>query len=111
MTLFLTSSSNVSAPVGQCLTQSSAASCRPSASGPSSGTPNLYADLSANSALRALRRDSRHAVEFLETHREKLLFGRDIYGTALRDFLATLDLAAETVESISHRNARRLVPV
>ncbi len=73
--------------------------------------PNLFADLSANSALRALRRDSRHTVEFIETYREKLLFGRDIYGTALRDFLATLDLSAETVESISHLNARRLVPV
>lgn len=73
--------------------------------------PNLYADLSANSALRALKRDSRHAVEFIETHREKLLFGRDIYGTALRDYLATLDLSAETEEYISHRNARRLVPV
>ena len=72
---------------------------------------NLYADLSANSALRALKRDSRHAAEFIETHREQLLFGRDMYGTALRDFLATLDLSAETVENISHRNARRLVPV
>lgn len=73
--------------------------------------PNLYADLSANSALRALRRDSGHATEFIETHREKLLFGRDMYGTGLCDFLATLDLSAETVEIISHRNARRLVPV
>jgi len=73
--------------------------------------PNLYADLSANSALRALRRDSGHATEFIEAHREKLLFGRDMYGTDLCDFLATLDLSAETVEIISHRNARRLVPV
>ena len=39
--------------------------------------PNFYADLSAGSALNALRRDEAHAREFLARHENKLLFGTD----------------------------------
>jgi len=71
---------------------------------------NLAADLSASSALRALRRGPGHAEEFLTRYSRRLLFGRDIYGTQLHDFLQTLDLSPETRDDIYWRNAERLVP-
>jgi predicted TIM-barrel fold metal-dependent hydrolase len=39
--------------------------------------PNMFADLSAGSALNALRRDEAHAREFIARHENKLLFGTD----------------------------------
>lgn len=39
--------------------------------------PNLYADLSANSARNALARDARFSAAFLNRHQDKLLFGSD----------------------------------
>ena len=39
--------------------------------------PNFFADLSAGSALNALRRDEAHAREFLARHESKLLYGSD----------------------------------
>lgn len=39
--------------------------------------PNFFADLSAGSALNALRRDEVHAREFLTRHESKLLYGSD----------------------------------
>jgi predicted TIM-barrel fold metal-dependent hydrolase len=39
--------------------------------------PNVYADLSAASGLKALARDRNHAREFIARHRDKLLFGTD----------------------------------
>ena len=71
--------------------------------------PNLYADLSAGSGLGALRRDPEHALDFLNTYRDRLLFGRDIYGGALQAFLAGLDLPAETRDAIYQGNASKLI--
>jgi len=71
--------------------------------------PNLYADLSAGSALRALQRDSGYAKEFLERFKDRLLFGRDIYGGELQAFLGTLALSQETRDAIFHANATRLL--
>ena len=39
--------------------------------------PNLYGDLSANSGNNALSRDPAFTVEFLQRHRDKLMFGSD----------------------------------
>ena len=39
--------------------------------------PNCFADLSAGSALNALRRDEAHAREFIARHPDKLLYGSD----------------------------------
>jgi len=71
--------------------------------------PNLYADLSAGSGLGALKRDPGHALHFLNTYRERLLFGRDIYGGALLAFLGGLDLPDETWDAIYHDNAAKLL--
>ncbi len=70
--------------------------------------PNLRADLSAASALRALARDHRHAIDFLVRFRERLFFGRDYYGGDLNAFLQGLELDRETVACLFHRNAERL---
>lgn len=72
--------------------------------------PNLHADLSAGSALKALKRDPTHAREFLTRFAGRLLFGRDYYGGELLEFLQALELPAEVEEAIYRGNAARLVP-
>jgi predicted TIM-barrel fold metal-dependent hydrolase len=71
--------------------------------------PNLFADLSAGSGLNALRRDPLHARQFLERYADRLLFGRDIYGSELQDFLRTLTLSSETSRRIFSDNAKQLI--
>jgi predicted TIM-barrel fold metal-dependent hydrolase len=71
---------------------------------------NLCADLSAGSALYALKRDPKHAKAFLIRFADRLLFGRDYYGGDLLDFLSSLELPVEIQEKIFYRNALRLVP-
>jgi predicted TIM-barrel fold metal-dependent hydrolase len=71
--------------------------------------PNLYADLSAGSALNGLKRDAAHARAFLLRFADRLLFGRDYYGGDLHAFLQSLDLPADVQQKIYHDNARRLV--
>ena len=71
--------------------------------------PNLYADLSAGSALNALARDRAFSAAFLVEFQDKLLFGRDYFDTRLMDFLLELDLPAAVFEKISWRNAQGLL--
>ncbi|MCG3148640.1 MAG: hypothetical protein PCFJNLEI_02085 [Verrucomicrobiae bacterium] len=70
---------------------------------------NLYADLSAGSGRTALKRDPKHAVEFLTRYHDRLLFGRDCFGQETHDFLKTLKLPKRVRENIYYRNAERLV--
>lgn len=71
--------------------------------------PNLYADLSAGSALRALGADTAYAREFILRYQDRLLFGRDYYGGELIEFLQRLDLPAEVWRKIGRVNAERLL--
>jgi predicted TIM-barrel fold metal-dependent hydrolase len=71
---------------------------------------NLFADLSAGSALGALKRDPAHAREFLCRFSQRLLFGRDYYGGDLLEFLQTLELPSEVRPRLFFENARGLVP-
>lgn len=71
--------------------------------------PNLYADLSAGSAGKALSRDPEHARQFLERYADRLLFARDYYGSELDGFLRTLDLPPEIHDKIYFGNAQKLV--
>jgi predicted TIM-barrel fold metal-dependent hydrolase len=71
--------------------------------------PNLFADLSAGSGRTALARDPAHALQFLTRFADRLLFGRDYYGTELHTFLQTQPLSADVVGKIYWRNAERLV--
>lgn len=70
--------------------------------------PNLYADLSAGSALVALSRDPQHARRFLVQWSDRLLFARDNYGNQLQTFLDTLNLPAAVRDRLFFKNARRL---
>jgi predicted TIM-barrel fold metal-dependent hydrolase len=72
--------------------------------------PNLYADLSAGSGLRALSRDPAHARDFLTRFADRLLFARDYYGHELHTFLESLDLPPDVQEQIYFQNAQKLVP-
>jgi len=72
--------------------------------------PNLHADLSAGSALYALKRDKEFSTQFIVRHADRLLFGRDIYGGDLMAYLKTLSLPAEVMEKVLFRNATAMVP-
>ncbi len=71
--------------------------------------PNLYADLSAGSALRALKSDPTVARELLIRFADRILFGRDYYGRDLLDFLRSLDLPPAVWRQIGRENAERLL--
>ena len=73
--------------------------------------PNLWADLSAGSALWALQRNDEHAVAFIERYVDRLLFGRDAIGDDLRQYLLSLDLSKGVSEKLFYKNALRLVPL
>ena len=73
--------------------------------------PNLYADLSARSAIVALRRDPVRSADFLTRRHDRLLFARDYYGGDLDDFLRTLPLSEAVRSGIYRNNALRLVPL
>ena len=71
--------------------------------------PNLYADLSAGSALRALMTDRDIARRFILRFEDRLLFGRDYYGNELISFLKSLQLPNQTWKKIGRMNAERLL--
>jgi predicted TIM-barrel fold metal-dependent hydrolase len=70
---------------------------------------NLYADLSAGSAMGAISRDPGFGKGFLLEFQDRLLFARDQFNAELMDFLTGLDLPKEAFEKIAWRNAQRLV--
>jgi hypothetical protein len=53
--------------------------------------------------------DPAHAAAFLARYRDRLLFGRDYYGSDLSDFLGTLELSEEILRPLCAGNAQRLV--
>ncbi len=71
--------------------------------------PNLYADLSAGSGLRALQRDPSHARDFLEHYANRLLFARDECGGSLKNHLLSLDLPDAVQHRIFHENALKVL--
>lgn len=81
--------------------------------------PNMYADMSAGSGLNALTRDEEHAVEFLERHQDKILYGSDCadavgYGEECQGAQTIAAIrrlsSSKTVErKILHDNAKQLL--
>jgi predicted TIM-barrel fold metal-dependent hydrolase len=71
--------------------------------------PNLYCDLSANSALNALKRNAALTRRFFRLFFSKLLFGRDSYGNDLHKFLESLKLPKTVLQKIYYKNAEKLV--
>ena len=78
--------------------------------------PNLYGDLSANSAGQAIMRDEAFGLAFLEKYANRLFFATDMVNTDmvfplggwLDSQLAAGKLSRETYEMICFRNAQRV---
>lgn len=73
--------------------------------------PNLYCDLSAGSAKKALSRNPGFAKEFIDEFQDRILFARDQFDSMMFDFLISLKLPEEIKEKVFHQNALRLVPL
>ncbi|HHE72141.1 MAG TPA: hypothetical protein ENL34_07690 [Chloroflexi bacterium] len=73
--------------------------------------PNLYADLSANSARNALRRDLAFGCDFVLEFQDRLLYARDDFGDALDVLLEELALPDQVLRKIHAENALKLVPL
>jgi len=72
--------------------------------------PNLYGDLSAGSAVGALKRDPAFARDFFIEFQDRLLYARDNFDNGHQEFINSLDLPAEVLEKVYSGNALRLVP-
>ena len=78
--------------------------------------PNLYGDLSANSAGQAIMRDPEFGLQFLETYADRLFFATDMVnvemvfplGAWLDEQLAAGKLSREAYEKICWKNAQRV---
>ena len=78
--------------------------------------PNLYGDLSANSAGRALMRDPQFGLAFLEKYADRLFFATDMVnadmvfplGAWLDEMVETGKLSRETYEKVIRGNAERV---
>ena len=71
--------------------------------------PNLYGDLSADSALISLSRDNDNAIKFLTTFADKLCFARDYFGSKWQDYLNSLNLPKDVMDKIYYKNAEKLI--
>ena len=72
--------------------------------------PNLYADLSAFSALNAISRDPEFGKDFLLEFQDRLMFARDCFDGRLWAYLESQHLPADVLGKICAANALRLVP-
>ncbi len=72
--------------------------------------PNLYADLSANSARSAITRDPAFGRDFVLEFQDRLLYARDGFGGELDVILETLDLPDTVMAKVQAGNALRIVP-
>ena len=81
--------------------------------------PNLYGDLSANSGSRAIMRDEKFGLAFLERFADRLFFATDMVnrdmvfplGAWLDEKAASGDLSREAYEKIIRTNAQRIFGV
>jgi predicted TIM-barrel fold metal-dependent hydrolase len=70
---------------------------------------NLYGCISANSGLTALNRDPEHAKKFVTAFADRILFGRDFFGSDWQDFLNSLKLSQNIMDRVYFKNALKLV--
>lgn len=71
--------------------------------------PNLYCDMSANSGLKALKRNREHAIEFLTEFQDRVLYARDNFSNSHQEFLNSLDLPESVLSKIYAGNAEALI--
>ncbi|HDS73932.1 MAG TPA: hypothetical protein ENN56_00175 [Firmicutes bacterium] len=73
--------------------------------------PNLWADLSAGSALTAISRDRDWGRQFLIDYQERILFARDYFDGRLMEYLNSLELPENVLTAILSGNAMKLTPL
>jgi len=71
---------------------------------------NVFADLSAGSALKALSRDIAYTKKLLIRFRKRIMYGTDNYNTHMLEFLRNLKLDKDVFFDIVCGNAKRLLP-
>jgi uncharacterized protein len=71
--------------------------------------PNLYADTSGPSGFNALTRDADNAKKFINTFKNKLIYGTDNLMKHQKDFINSLGLSNSTLKQIYGENASRLI--
>ncbi|MCU0520177.1 MAG: amidohydrolase [Anaerolineae bacterium] len=74
-------------------------------------SPNLYADLSANSARNAIARDPDFGRDFLIEFQDRLLYARDGFGGELDGLLDRFALPGAVLRRLHADNALRLIPL
>jgi predicted TIM-barrel fold metal-dependent hydrolase len=73
--------------------------------------PNLWADLSAGSALTAISRDREWGRKFLMDYYDRIVFARDYFDGRLMEYLNSLELPENVRSAILSENALRLAPL
>jgi predicted TIM-barrel fold metal-dependent hydrolase len=73
--------------------------------------PNMYCDLSGSSGFNSLKRDMKHARDFVLEFHNRLLFARDRFDGELTETLAALELPDNVLSNIYSDNALRLAPI
>jgi predicted TIM-barrel fold metal-dependent hydrolase len=81
--------------------------------------PNLYGDLSAYSGYKAITRDEKFGLMFLEKYQDRLMYGSDTInkrqiiplGLYLDECAEKGLIRRETWEKICYRNARKLFKI
>lgn len=71
--------------------------------------PNLYCDISAGSGNNALRRDPAFTYDFLTRWQDRVLYARDRWDNAHREFLDASPLPAVIKQKIYEGNARKIL--
>jgi predicted TIM-barrel fold metal-dependent hydrolase len=71
--------------------------------------PNLYADLSADSARKGLSRDGGVGKEFLLEFQDRLMFARDCFSRSLMELLESWSLPKIVMDKILSGNASALL--
>jgi len=73
--------------------------------------PNLWCDLSAGSAKRAMQRDTEYTVQFLLEFQDRILYGRDDFDNDQQELLRGLGLPDDVLTKILSGNALKLAPL
>jgi predicted TIM-barrel fold metal-dependent hydrolase len=77
--------------------------------------PNIYADLSAQSAYNALTRDSEYGIEFLNKFYNKLLFATDyLYPEQelpIVEYMKNVNISEDKKKMIFYENAKKLLNI
>lgn len=71
--------------------------------------PNLYCDMSAGSAIVALKRDVKFSCDFLIEFQDRLLYARDCFGNEHQEFIDSLNLPEEVQRKVYGQNAEKLL--